>query len=257
MADYNPNNGGKQYDINTFGPSFYNEKAGLRLSTSHWKSNLSLSIEKITKEASGNLVPVKGSGDKISISGGTISALEAILEDALESIKATGTFESDGVECGVKSNNLVAISNGSEIDQAPGMYLVIYKDLDDNRIAGNVTIFPFNQRITVRGYNPKTGAGKAYARPTQELKEFKRILSESAKAATKAIAHQVRDAQKSDFNNIFKSMNLLLQSAGISMFDSPSHNRNGNSGNQRRFQADLPEEKYDMDDFAYDEFDSF
>lgn len=48
----------------------------------------------------------------------------------MESLKQTNTFESVAIEGNQKKDVIIEISNGSNINQPMGLYLVIYKNVD-------------------------------------------------------------------------------------------------------------------------------
>ncbi|MCM1295200.1 MAG: hypothetical protein NC311_06635 [Muribaculaceae bacterium] len=168
------------------------------------------------------------------ISFSDLSELQDICEEVIESVKNTGTFTPTGVRVGSKEDCIVEINNGSTIGMSPGIYLVLYKNLDSSGRTNNLEFYPFCDCKVVRGYDHTSGNAKEDISKIGDFKKFYRMVKESAKAFTMAQAHAVSVNIEADKLRCFRVLSALTASMGIDMnaelraaYDTSSYQRGG------------------------------
>lgn len=248
----------KRKSNNTYGPNFYNYDTHEKLSILYWDSSIAFIISKFTENSSGGLVEDTNNSTRITIKSATSSALVSVAEEALNAIKHgdISSYESTGIPCGSMGNNMVEISNGTNINREPGIYLVLYKDISDDRKTKNRAVYTFSSKIAVKGYNSETGEGRSIAMKSQEFKDFVRAISDFSSGMNLAYAHAVKEATKYEKMATTKVLSLICANMGIDLMSNYSGGNkrrsntpfNGNSDNVIDIDsAQYKESEYDID----------
>lgn len=229
-------------NVSSSGVSFTNDRAGKILSVNYWGRNVTFDIATIPAGVSPTW-DVRKNAPSLSQSIGfhTISDLADICEDILVSIKSTGTFTPAGVRCGRKLDNIVEISNGSNIGAAAGVYLVIYKGLDNGNRTNVFDFYPFSGTKIVRDYNHGTGASKDDIIKLGEFKKFIKVLHSAEEAFSMAQAHAASEIRKNDKLAVFKAMSAMAASMGCDigteLMKKSTATTSGSSGYSKKYQS--------------------
>lgn len=215
-----PRSGGFQRkssnDSQTDGIIMYNERVGKFLKTRFWNKTMGIDIGTFapgTQVAYDTVRNAQTFGHVFSFS--TLFELHEICEEVLESLKATGKFESMATEAGQKKDVIVEISNGSNVGMAPGIYLVIYKSVDAGKRTNIMDLYPFGSTKVLKGYDHNTGSATEDIRPSGDFKKFTMALKEAAKAFTMAAAHAAVEANKLDKMATVTALAAISASLGI------------------------------------------
>lgn len=220
----------KKADAQTDGIILTNEKAGKFLKTRYWSRCLGLDIGTYPPSAQVTYETIRNAqvfGHVFSFT--TIYELCEICEEVLESIKRTNTFESTATEAGQKKDVIVEISNGSNINMAPGIYLVIYKSVDSGKRTNILDMYPFSSTKVLRNYDHNTGSAKEDIRATGDFKKFVMCLREAAKAFTMAQAHTVSEISKNDRFATIEALAAISAGLGIDIHKSIATATSGGS----------------------------
>ena len=201
--------------VNTNGVSFRNPKMNKYMNVAYWETCLTMEIGVMPPEAMTDFRAVQPPTVRQVISFSDIANLLGICEDIEESIKKTGQFSPAGVRAGSDANNIIEISNGSNINQADGIYLVIYKNLDQGNRTNDIDFYPFQSRKVIRGYDHLSGAMQEDYSKSREFKDFVLVIREAAKAFTNAQAHAIKKAQKSDTLSHLKLLGAIAGKQGV------------------------------------------
>ena len=237
----NPRTGNQSKDDTTSGPILYNNQSNKFLQFDYWGRYATIRIGTVAPGSPMNYEGRKNANTtNQALSFGDLSDLQDVCEEVMESLRNAGTFTSSAVRVGATGNALVEINNGSNIGQAPGIYLVIYKDLDQNNRSTTMDVYPFTTGKVLRSYDPQTGNAKEDLAKLGQFKKFYRMVKEAVKAFTMAIAHSVVVADKPNRLVQFRALGLLSQQMGVSVSKeleaalsapaSNSGNGNGNGG---------------------------
>lgn len=202
---------------NTYGPTFTNEDAMKRMAVNYWNKNMTIEINDGNKDKDGIFKATSNTGVKLIITSTTASALLAAGEEIYDLIKEGKEFTSIGVPCGIQTSNLIEFSNGKNIGLPEGLYLVIYKDIQDDRIAKGFTAYPFTNKVFVRDYNYKNGQAKTEATKILEFKDFLTILKEYSKSMSMAMAHAVKEGSKYEKMSNIKTLSVIAAKLGIDL----------------------------------------
>lgn len=208
----------RQQQLTTTGPTLFNESAGKFLNFNYWGKFASIEIgvmgpgSPMTWDARKNAQLVKQ-----VIGFGDLSELQDVCEEILDSIKNAGTFTSTAVKIGARQDAIVEINNGSTLGMAPGIYLVIYKNLDSTNRTNNMEFYPFNSSKVIRGYDHNTGSGKEDIAKIGEFKKFYRMVKEAVKAFTLAQAHAIEVVHEGEKLATFRVLSALTAAMGIDM----------------------------------------
>lgn len=204
--------------VNNNGHVLYNDKQGKFLEFDYWGKYVSLAVGSAIPGAPLNWETRKNSQRiKQVISFDYLNDLWDICEEVIDSIKATGTFTSAGVRVGAKGDAIVEINNGSSINMAPGIYLVIYKDIDSSNRSNSYDAYPFDDSKIVREYDHNTGTAKNDIGKVGQFKKFYRLVKEAAKAFTMAQAHAIQTLDHSDKLSCFKALAAIGSALGVDM----------------------------------------
>lgn len=200
------------------GPTLFNERAGKFLNFNYWGRYASIEIGAI-QPGSPMTWDARKQAQKTSqvISFGDLSDLWDICDEVLESLKNTGTFTSTGLRVGQKQDCMVEINNGSSLNMGPGIYIVIYKNLDSSGRTNNLEFYPCDDVKILRGYDHRTGMSKEDISKVGEFRKFVRCIKESTKAFTMAQAHSVSVNSKNDKLTCFKAMAAITAALGVDM----------------------------------------
>lgn len=222
-SNNNPRMGGQQRggrpradEITTNGVILHNERFGRFLRTRFWNGTLGLDIGSYPPGSPPTFETVRNAqifGHVFSFS--TIFELREICEEVLTSISATNTFESTATEAGMKKDCIVEISNGSNINMSPGIYLVIYKNVDSNKRSNTYEIYPFSGTRVLRGYDHGTGHANEDIKATGNFKKFLKILDEAANAFTMAQAHAAAEVKKGEKMATITALSAISAALGV------------------------------------------
>lgn len=219
-GSYNNRRGdsGREESLTTNGVFFSNSQAGKILNVNYWSKTVSLEISAVpagatlTWDMRKNIQPLRQ-----VLSFHTISELATICDDILDEIKKTGTFTNAGVIGGSKKDAIVEISTGENLKLNPGIYLVIYKGLDNSGRTNTVEFYPFGGTRIIRNYNHTTGQMTEDISSVGEFKKFIKILHNAEDAFTMAQAHAIADLKKSDKMAVFKTLAAVSAALGVDM----------------------------------------
>lgn len=208
----------KDNSVSTTGIAFFNNDQSKFLNINYWGRTMSLEIGICPKG-----VPMdwkqRQNAQVLSqyISYNAVADLLMICEEVIDSIKTTGDFTSVGVRVGVREDAIVEISNGSNIRMPKGIYLVIYKDLDDRNCTNKMEYYPFCTSRVYRDYDCTTGSCKEDHIKLGEFKKFKKAVNAAADALTMANAHTVSESKKNEKNAMFMSLSAIGAALGVDM----------------------------------------
>lgn len=214
----NPRTGNTTKEESTNGPILYNSQSGKFLQFDYWGRYATIRIGTIqpgmplTYENRRN---AKTTSQIMSF--GDLSDLQDVCDEVMESLRNAGTFTSTAVRVGTSGNCLVEINNGSNIGQSNGIYLVIYKDLDQAGRTASMDVYPFTSTKVLRSYDPQSGGSKEDVTKLGQFKKFYKLVAESTKAFTMATAHAVTVADKPNRLTAFKALAAISQSMGVSI----------------------------------------
>lgn len=248
MAGYynNKTNDEKRKSNNTYGPNYYNYETKEKLSVLYWDGSIAFIISKFSENPDGSINEDTNNAVRVTVKPYTLSMLESLAEDAYDDIKngKYDEFEPAGVPCGNHMNNMIEISNGSNIGREPGVYLVIYKDISEDRKTSNRAIYTFATRVVVKGYRSDTGEGKATIMKSQEFKDFIRVMRDFNSGMNMAMAHSFKEATKYDKMATNKVLALICANMGIDLMSSGKYS----GGNKKRGNVPFnPTNSYDDD----------
>lgn len=224
MADYNNSNSNgfsnsrktSDDDVNTNGIMLRNYDQRKFLTCSFWNKAVTIEIGTIPEGAESDFTVMRRVQTiKQVMSFSTLTTLESICEDVLSSIKKTGQFAPVGAPCGAKFNNMIEISDGSNLGLNKGIYLVIYKDWDANRMTNRMDVYPFSVRTVIRGYDHNTGRCTEDIDKVRDFKDFYLWVREACKAFTYAQAHTVMEVSKKERKSSSKMLFAISASLGI------------------------------------------
>lgn len=203
-------------DVQTDGIILQNEKVGKFLKTRFWAKCMGIDIGTYPpgSQLDRNLVRNAQTFSHV-FSFSAIYELKDICNEVLESLKATNRFESTATEAGQKKDCILEISNGSNINMSPGIYLVLYKNVDAGKRTNNYEIYPFGSTKVFRNYDHNTGSYKEDIRATGDFKKFITCLEEAAKAFTMAQAHAISEVHKTDKLATFTALSAISAGMGI------------------------------------------
>ena len=207
-------------NTNTNGIMLKNHDKHKFLACSHWNKGVVIEIGSIPENAENDFSVLRSVQTiKQVMTFQTLTTLDQILEDALESIKTTGSLSPAGAPAGSKFDNLVEITDGSNLDPqlglGKGVYLVIYKDWDANRATQKFDIYPFSTRTIIRGYDHNTGRAVEDINKVRDLKDFYLFVHEACKAMTNAQAHAVMDVSKKERTSSIKALSAVAAALGV------------------------------------------
>ena len=131
-----PRGGGQQRpdQESNIGQTLFNNQIGKFLDFNYWGRYASIEIGAVAPGAGMDWESRKNAQrTRQVIPFDALSDLWDICEEVMESVKNTGTFTSAGVKVGGKQDAMVEINNGSTLNMSPGIYLVIYKNMEDRK----------------------------------------------------------------------------------------------------------------------------
>lgn len=223
------NNGGARqnnaqkssHDSQTDGVLLVNEKMGKFLRTRYWNRFMTIDIGTFAPGTPVDYNTIRNAQVFSAVcSFSTLFSLRMIMDEVLESLKQTNTFESTTIAGNQKGDTLVEISNGTNINQPMGLYLVVYKNVDSGRRTNTFEVYPFSPCKIMRGYDHNTGAAKEDIKAVGEFKKFKMIVDEACKAFTMAQAHSVKEASKMDKLASINALAAIGASMGVDLMKS-------------------------------------
>ena len=214
----NPRTGNQSKEDSTQGPILFNTKAGKFLQFDYWGRYATLRIGTVAPGTPMTFDARRNANTTNQIlSFGDLSDLQDACEEVMESLRNAETFTSSAVCVGSTGNALVEINNGSNIGQGPGIYLVIYKDLDQSNRTNSMDVYPFTVTKVLHTYDPTTGNAKEDLTKFGQFKKFYRMVKEAAAAFTMAMAHSVTVAEKPNRLIQFKTMAAISQQLGVTI----------------------------------------
>ena len=157
----------------------------------------------------------------------TLFDLYEICLSVQQSLKESGTFQPMAILAGQNKNAIIEISNGSNIDQVEGIYLVIYKNLDDGKRSQTYDFFPFGHSDIMKSYNHNTGE---FMNGNINYGDFKKLilcLKESSKAFTLAQAHVLQEINHAKQTTMVDGLIAIANSLGIDLNKSTTASNSG------------------------------
>ena len=225
-GNFNQNNGGTGYqkknnyqsdNVTTAGVTFINEAAGRFMNFNYWGRNVSLEIAVCPGGKMDWEARKAAQTFKQVISFTSISDLASICDEVYDSIKTNGGFNSVGIRVGSKKDSILEISNGENLKLPMGIYLVIYKGLDNTNRTNIIEYYPFDNTHYIRGYNHDTGAMKEDISKLGEFRKFRRAVNAAADAFTMAQAHTISELKKGDKMTTFKALSAISAALGVDL----------------------------------------
>ena len=227
----------KKKSNNTYGPSYYNEETMEKLTVNYWDGSMAVIVSALVRDANGRLQEDENNTLRLTVKPYTIATFASECEDIRHEVKANGGhFASAGIPCGNASSNMIEISNGANIGRDPGIYLVLYKDIDEKRTPGSMMVYTFAARTVVKNYNHKTGAGDVVKLKSQEFKDFSRTMEDFVSGMNMANAHAYKEATKYERAASSRTMAIVAASLGVDL--GASYSGGNNSRKRNVFQAD-------------------
>lgn len=224
-----------QPNSQTDGVMFSNEQMGKFMRTRFWNRCMGIDIGTYAPGAPLDYNTVRNAqvfGHVFTFTA--LFELRDICDEVLESLRQTNTFESSATEAGSKKDVIVEISNGTNINQPQGIYLVIYKNVDSGRRTNTFDMYPFGKTRTLRNYDHNTGGFTPDMSSVKEFKKFRMILHEAAKSFTMAQAHAIREADKHDKLSMLGMLSAISAGLGIDISAAVSAARiNGQTSHDR------------------------
>ena len=203
-------------DVSTNGITIYNEQVGRFLRTRFWNGTLGLDIGVYPPGNPPSFETMRNAqifGHVFSFSA--VFELLEICDGVMLSLKESNRFESTAIVAGTKRDCIVEISNGDNISMTPGVYLVIYKNVDMDKRSNTYEIYPFSSTSVLRGYDHNSGRANTDIKANGNFKKFIRILNEAANAFTMAQAHVVAEARKSEKTATFTALSAIAAALGV------------------------------------------
>lgn len=201
-------------DVNTNGICFRNLETTKYMNVTYWDYCVAIEIGLLDPNKPQDYRTMKPRVRQV-FSFFDIANLQEVCEEVLESIKTSKQFSSVGVRVGSAKNNIIMVSNGSEIGQPSGIYLVIYKTLDASNQTREIEFYPFQGQTVVREYNAASGSIKEDKNMVREFKDFVLIIKEAAKAFTNAQAHVYKKAKHADALASLKMLSAIALKNGV------------------------------------------
>lgn len=204
----------------TTGIRLTNERAGRFLDINFWGRYGTLSIGAVAPGTPITWDTVKNTPTtQQNLTFSDLNELWDICDEVIDTVKNTGTFTPTGMRVtNTKgADSIVEISNGSNLNLSPGIYLVLYKNLDSSNRTNMIEYYPFNETHVIRGYDHNSGTGKDDIIKVGEFKKFYRAVREAAKAFTMAQAHAASVASQGDKIAAFKALAAMTAAMGIDM----------------------------------------
>ena len=203
-------------NVSTTGVSFSNDTIGKCLLVNYWGRNVTFEIgsfvagSHMTWEVRKNMQTLKQ-----VVSFQHVADLAILCDDIADSIKSSGTFTSAGIRCGSKMDSILEISNGENIGMPFGVYLVIYKGLDNSNRTNVLEFYQFEGTKIIRGYDHNTGSYKTDISKMGEFKKFIKTLHAAAEAFTMAQAHTIAEVKKNDKMAAFRALSAMSAALGV------------------------------------------
>ena len=213
-----PRTGSQSKEDTTQGPILYNTQSGKFLQFDYWGRYVTIRIGSVQPGVQMNFENRKNAKMTSQVlSFGDLSDLQDVCDEVMESLRNAGTFTSSAVRVGSTGNSLIEINNGSNIGQTPGIYLVIYKDLDQSGRTANMEVYPFTAGKVLRSYDPSTGSAKEDITKLGQFKKFYHLVKEATSAFTMATAHSVIALDKPNRLTKFKALAAISQQLGVTI----------------------------------------
>ncbi len=240
-----PRSSSLSLQASTTGFRLTNDRAGRFLDFGFWGRYGTLQIGAVAPGAHITWETVKNAQTtKQNMAFGDLNELWDICDEVLETVKNTGTFTPTAMRVTNSKGNdsIIEISNGSNLNLAPGIYLVIYKNVDSGNRTNTLEYYPFSETHVLRGYDHTTGMGKDDIIKVGEFKKFYRAVKEAAKAFSMAQAHAAATVSQNDKLATFRALAAITASMGIDITKEldaiakggSSKPQGGSSGSQSR-----------------------
>lgn len=205
-------------NVSNTGVSFINERAGKFMGFNYWGRMVSLDIG--TCPAGVPLTwDVKKNAQTFRqvIPFTSLADLCEMCDEVYTSIKSTGKFTPVGVRLGSKKDGIVELSDGSNIKMPTGIYLVVYKGIDNTNRTNILDFYQFDSTSFIRNYDHATGSGSEDINKLGEFKKFRRAVEQAANAFTMAQAHSISELKKTDKMASFKALAAISAALGVDM----------------------------------------
>lgn len=214
--------------VTTNGVFLHNDKVGRFLRIRFWSRTMSMDIGTYPPGATLDLnVTQNAQTFNQNITFSTIFELKEICEEVLESLKNVGRFTPVGTMATQKNDSIVEISDGSNINMSPGIYLVLYKNVDVGKRSNTYEYYQFGSSKVLRNYDHNTGSMTEDIRATGDFKKFIKCLDEAAAAFTMAQAHAVAEVNKSEKTSTFMALSALAAGLGVDMSKAVTASQSG------------------------------
>lgn len=242
--NYNSNSRGggskssKDRDVNTNGFILRNEKTGKFLKVDYFNRCMTFTIGTAPAGQPLDYQTIRNAQSIYqTLVFNQMFTLRDICDDVAEAIKSTGTFTSTGTDAGANDDCCIEISNGSNINEKPGIYLVIYKDIDRNTGRTNsCDYYEFGTGKFYRDYNHRTGQRQVDTSKSAQFKMLTEAVHEACSAFTMAHAHAVQEASKFDKLQTYRALSALATGLGVDLTSESKFEQktSGTSGNWNR-----------------------
>lgn len=205
-------------NVTSTGINFINESVGKFMNFNYWGRTVSIEIG-VCPAGSPLTWDVKKNAQLFRqvFSFTSLADLCEMCDEVYDSVKTSGGFTPVGVRVGSKKDAIVELSNGENLGLQTGIYLVIYKNLDNTNRTNMLEFYQFDNTKFIRSYNHSTGAGKEDINKLGEFKKFRRAVNEAANAFTMAQAHTISELKKGDKMAAFKALAAVSAAMGVDM----------------------------------------
>lgn len=201
----------------TDGQSLFNDATGKILDFSYWGNYVNLAIitappgtplDWSTKRSAQNRTTC-------ALSFSSLSQFWDICDEVMDSLKNSGSFAQAGLRVGSKQDVIIELNDGTKLGQPSGIYLAIYKGIDQSGRASSVDYYPFPATRVIRGYDHTTGRMKDDVTKVGQFKEFWRLVKSATKAFSLAEAHVHRSVGRNDRLRGQAALNAMAAKLGV------------------------------------------
>lgn len=200
----------------TYGTSFKNEDTQEYMQLKLEDNLVILTIGELKKTGKGDYVRLDESALEAKFGAMNLHLLLDVYEECYADYENDKKFEAEAVVSGMLGNQLVQISDGSNINRPYGLYVTIYKDanIDEDFKNCKHRTYKLTTKKTIVGFN--MGNGHKTKERKIEAKIFRKQLASYAETALGGIQHAVKEATKYDTDRIYRGIISLCAAQGIS-----------------------------------------
>ena len=168
-------------------------------------------------------------------------AIETMISAVIDEIKERKTFKNVSIRCGYEESGKIEFNNGQNLGLTPGIYFVIYRNIDSSGRAGEIDVYPFAGIEMDYDFNPQTGSSTPVVDNLHQLKMFKRVIKSASEAFTKAHAHAIKREGK--LLSTRKGLGAVAKSMGVDVSDmlESAIKRNQSTQSQATFNTKPPQ----------------